>query len=215
MLPNNSQLHPNTLYNLCLHVSVMDCVTYCKFRKKEFRILPNNVLFDFYFKVSKRRDFSARCFSPAFSNPLLTLRCQLAARRERFRNKRHFFRRITSENRNWNRERETSVLFAFAIYDRVTSVTQEVMSTKDFPRAPTRITDQANQLGQFEAIGSNECQCTRRFTIYNNKLFAMLVIDDNNYLGHDTPNGIHWLRIHSAGFAVTFSCFDKFLIKVD
>lgn len=40
-----------TLYNLCLNVAVAESQAIRKFYDKEFRILPNNVLFDFYHKV--------------------------------------------------------------------------------------------------------------------------------------------------------------------
>uniref|UniRef100_A0A1Y1NDT8 Uncharacterized protein n=1 Tax=Photinus pyralis TaxID=7054 RepID=A0A1Y1NDT8_PHOPY len=42
---------PFTLYSLCINVAVTDCVTLCRFCKKEFRLLPDNVLFDFYYKM--------------------------------------------------------------------------------------------------------------------------------------------------------------------
>lgn len=43
---------PLSLYSICVKIAVKDCVTVCKFCKKEFRSLPNNVLFDFYYTVS-------------------------------------------------------------------------------------------------------------------------------------------------------------------
>lgn len=43
---------PPKLYELCLDVAVADSVSVCKFCQKEFRSLPNNVLFDFYYKAS-------------------------------------------------------------------------------------------------------------------------------------------------------------------
>ncbi|XP_018325828.1 amyloid protein-binding protein 2 isoform X2 [Agrilus planipennis] len=43
--------NPKSLYNLCINIAVVDCLTLCKFCKKDFRILPNNVLFDFYYKM--------------------------------------------------------------------------------------------------------------------------------------------------------------------
>ncbi|XP_074030648.1 protein interacting with APP tail-1 [Leptinotarsa decemlineata] len=39
------------LYDICIDVAVADCITACQFCKKEFRYLPNNVLFDFYHKM--------------------------------------------------------------------------------------------------------------------------------------------------------------------
>ncbi|CAH0563319.1 unnamed protein product [Brassicogethes aeneus] len=42
---------PRQLYDICIAVAVSDCVTVCKFYKKDFRGLPNNVLFDFYYKM--------------------------------------------------------------------------------------------------------------------------------------------------------------------
>ncbi|KAF5293748.1 hypothetical protein FQA39_LY03233 [Lamprigera yunnana] len=42
---------PYSLYSLCINLAVTDCVTLCRFCKKEFRILPDNVLFDFYYKM--------------------------------------------------------------------------------------------------------------------------------------------------------------------
>jgi hypothetical protein len=43
---------PPSLYDICVKAAVKDCVTVCKFCKKEFRSLPDNVLFDFYYTVS-------------------------------------------------------------------------------------------------------------------------------------------------------------------
>lgn len=43
-----------SLYCLCLKIAVVDCANSCKFCKKEFRLLPDNVLFDFYNKVNIR-----------------------------------------------------------------------------------------------------------------------------------------------------------------
>ncbi|KAK9737427.1 hypothetical protein QE152_g10727 [Popillia japonica] len=40
-----------SLYCLCLKIAVVDCANSCKFCKKEFRLLPDNVLFDFYNKM--------------------------------------------------------------------------------------------------------------------------------------------------------------------
>ncbi|GJQ70069.1 putative amyloid protein-binding protein, partial [Trypoxylus dichotomus] len=40
-----------SLYCLCLKIAVVDCANSCKFCKKEFRLLPDNVLFDFYHKM--------------------------------------------------------------------------------------------------------------------------------------------------------------------
>ncbi|KAG5877040.1 hypothetical protein JTB14_006520 [Gonioctena quinquepunctata] len=42
---------PKSLYDISIDVAVADCVSACKFCKKEFRYLPNNVLFDFYYKM--------------------------------------------------------------------------------------------------------------------------------------------------------------------
>lgn len=42
-----------SLYCLCLKIAVVDCASSCKFCKKEFRLLPDNVLFDFYNKVRR------------------------------------------------------------------------------------------------------------------------------------------------------------------
>ncbi|CAG9812544.1 unnamed protein product [Phaedon cochleariae] len=42
---------PENLYNICINVAVADCVSACKLCKKEYRSLPNNVLFDFYYKM--------------------------------------------------------------------------------------------------------------------------------------------------------------------
>ncbi|RZC41387.1 amyloid protein-binding protein 2 [Asbolus verrucosus] len=42
---------PPSLYDICVKIAVKDCVTVCKFCKKEFRSLPNNVLFDFYYTM--------------------------------------------------------------------------------------------------------------------------------------------------------------------
>lgn len=47
-----------TLYTLCINVAVSDCVTLCRFCKKEFRVLPDNVLFDFYYKVNKLQTYT-------------------------------------------------------------------------------------------------------------------------------------------------------------
>ncbi|VEN53775.1 unnamed protein product [Callosobruchus maculatus] len=42
-----------SLYEICLSVAVTDCVSVCKYKfcKKEFRALPNHILFDFYYKM--------------------------------------------------------------------------------------------------------------------------------------------------------------------
>ncbi|CAG9862918.1 unnamed protein product [Phyllotreta striolata] len=42
---------PPKLYDLCLDIAVEANVSVSKFWKKEFRSLPNNVLFDFYYKM--------------------------------------------------------------------------------------------------------------------------------------------------------------------
>uniref|UniRef100_A0A6P7GD56 Amyloid protein-binding protein 2 n=1 Tax=Diabrotica virgifera virgifera TaxID=50390 RepID=A0A6P7GD56_DIAVI len=42
---------PPRFYDICLEAAVADSVLTCNFYKKEFRALPNNVLFDFYYRM--------------------------------------------------------------------------------------------------------------------------------------------------------------------